>query len=231
MTERCVIWGHGISAPEFDSPRLCFFHIPVGVEVQLSQIPANSITAQAGMYCSATSNMQKGYMLGPVPGGWPNQSRSWGSAPGDRDWRPPGNSAVPSMVGHLDVDGFWMLPSDAPGGAGTISVFGHRMYRAGAGSAVLALRPRRACLRGLLTVEASGASDAPGRWGECGALPPREAYDSDEDYGGGGPGKPPCLEESCKGLGSVSLKINNQHTHTRVSKEPRCLLGLPIRLG
>ena len=32
------------------------------------------------------------------------------------------------------------------------------------------------------------------------------------DYGGGGPGKPPCwrtLEESCKGLGSV----NNQHTH------------------
>jgi hypothetical protein len=35
------------------------------------------------------------------------------------------------------------------------------------------------------------------------------------DYGGGGPGKPPCwrtLKESCKGLGSVSLKINNQHT-------------------
>ena len=35
------------------------------------------------------------------------------------------------------------------------------------------------------------------------------------DYGGG-PGKPPCwrtLKESCKGLGSVSLKINNQHTH------------------
>ena len=34
---------------------------------------------------------------------------------------------------------------------------------------------------------------------------------------GGGPGKPPCwrmLEESCKGLGSVSLKVNNQHTHT-----------------
>ena len=34
---------------------------------------------------------------------------------------------------------------------------------------------------------------------------------------GGGPGKPPfwrTLEESCKGLGSVSLKINNQHTHT-----------------
>ena len=30
-------------------------------------------------------------------------------------------------------------------------------------------------------------------------------------------GKPPCwrtLEESCKGLGSVSLRINNQHTHT-----------------
>jgi len=36
------------------------------------------------------------------------------------------------------------------------------------------------------------------------------------DYGGGGPGKPPCwrtLEESCKGLGSVSLK-NKQPTHT-----------------
>jgi hypothetical protein len=32
---------------------------------------------------------------------------------------------------------------------------------------------------------------------------------------GGGPGRPPCwrtLKESCKGLGSVSLKINNQHT-------------------
>jgi hypothetical protein len=34
------------------------------------------------------------------------------------------------------------------------------------------------------------------------------------DYGGGGPGKPPCwrtLKESCKGLGSVSLKINHQN--------------------
>ena len=32
---------------------------------------------------------------------------------------------------------------------------------------------------------------------------------------GGGPGRPPCwrtLKESRKGLGSVSLKINNQHT-------------------
>jgi hypothetical protein len=32
---------------------------------------------------------------------------------------------------------------------------------------------------------------------------------------GGGPGRPPfwrTLEESCKGLGSVTLKINNQHT-------------------
>ena len=58
--------------------------------------------------------------------------------------RQPGNSAVPSTVGRLGVDGFWI-----------------------------------------------------------------------RDYGGG-PGKPPCwrtLEESCKGLGSVSLKINNQHTH------------------
>ena len=36
------------------------------------------------------------------------------------------------------------------------------------------------------------------------------------DYGGGGPGRPPCwrtLEESSQGLGSVSFKINNQHTH------------------
>ncbi len=60
----------------------------------------------------------------------------------------PGNSAVPSTVGRLDVDGFWM-----------------------------------------------------------------------GDYGGGGPGRPPCwrtLEESCKGLGSVSLKINNQHTPVTV---------------
>ena len=37
------------------------------------------------------------------------------------------------------------------------------------------------------------------------------------DYGGGGPGRPPCwrtLEESCKGLGSVSLK-NKQQQHTQ----------------
>jgi hypothetical protein len=35
------------------------------------------------------------------------------------------------------------------------------------------------------------------------------------DYGGGGPGRLPCwrtLKESFMGLGSVSLKINNQHT-------------------
>ena len=60
--------------------------------------------------------------------------------------RQPGNSAVPSTVGRLGVDGFWV-----------------------------------------------------------------------GDYGGGGPGRPPCwrtLKESCKGLGSVSLKINNQQTHT-----------------
>ena len=67
--------------------------------------------------------------------------------PGNKSGRrQPGNSAVPSTVGRLGVDGFWM-----------------------------------------------------------------------RDYGGGGPGKPPCwrtLKESCKGLGSVSLKINNQHTHT-----------------
>ena len=37
---------------------------------------------------------------------------------------------------------------------------------------------------------------------------------------GGGPGRSPCwrtLKESCKGLGSVSLKINNQHTHTKTT--------------
>ena len=57
----------------------------------------------------------------------------------------PGNIAVPSTVGRLGVDGFWV-----------------------------------------------------------------------RDYGGGVPGRPPCwrtLKESCKVLGSVSLKINNQHTH------------------
>jgi hypothetical protein len=45
--------------------------------------------------------------------------------------------------------------------------------------------------------------------------------DRDRDYGGGGPGKPPCwrtLKESCMGLGSVSLKINNQHTHQEEGK-------------
>ena len=63
--------------------------------------------------------------------------------------RQPGNSAVPSTVGRLSVDGFWV-----------------------------------------------------------------------RDYGGVGRGRPPCwrtLKESCKGLGSVSLKINNQHTHRRKS--------------
>ena len=41
---------------------------------------------------------------------------------------------------------------------------------------------------------------------------------------GGGPGRPPCwrtLKESCKGLGSVSLKINNQHTHARERERER----------
>ena len=64
--------------------------------------------------------------------------------------RQPGNSAVPSTVGRLGVDGFWI-----------------------------------------------------------------------RDYGGGGPGRPPCwrtLKESCKGLGSVSLK-NKQLTHTGVGVE------------
>jgi hypothetical protein len=42
--------------------------------------------------------------------------------------------------------------------------------------------------------------------------------DSDSGWGttGRGPSRPPfwrTLKESCKGLGSVSLKINTQHTH------------------
>ena len=35
--------------PRIRFPRLCFSHILVGVEVQLSRIPATSITAPAGM--------------------------------------------------------------------------------------------------------------------------------------------------------------------------------------
>ncbi len=50
---------HGISDPESDSPRLCFFRILVG-EVQLSRIPANSETAPAGMYHGATPMNRKG---------------------------------------------------------------------------------------------------------------------------------------------------------------------------
>ena len=41
--------------------------------------------------------------------------------------------------------------------------------------------------------------------------------DSGSGTTGGGPGKPPCwrtLEESCKGLGSVSLKKKKANTHT-----------------
>jgi hypothetical protein len=43
--------------------------------------------------------------------------------------------------------------------------------------------------------------------------------DSGSGTTGGMVGRPPCwrtLEESRQGLGSVSLKINNQHTHTHV---------------
>ena len=49
---------------ESDSPRLCFFRILVGVEVQLSRIPANSETAPtpAGMYRGATPMKPKGSM-------------------------------------------------------------------------------------------------------------------------------------------------------------------------
>jgi hypothetical protein len=53
---------HGISDPESDSPRLCFFRILVGVEVQLRRIPANSETAPAGMYHGTTPIKPKGYM-------------------------------------------------------------------------------------------------------------------------------------------------------------------------
>ena len=70
--------------------------------------------------------------------------------PGNKSGRrQPGNSAVPSTVGRLGVDGFWV-----------------------------------------------------------------------RDYGGGVPGRPPCwrtLKESRKGLVSVSLKINNQHTQTSLT--------------
>ena len=41
---------------------LCFSHIPVDVEVQLSLIPTNSITAPAGMYRDAIPIIPKGYM-------------------------------------------------------------------------------------------------------------------------------------------------------------------------
>ena len=42
----------------------------------------------------------------------------------------------------------------------------------------------------------------------------------------GGGDRDRTLEESCKGLGSVSLKINNQHTHQRMSPGPGVLLQL-----
>jgi len=44
--------------------------------------------------------------------------------------------------------------------------------------------------------------------------------------GGGGPGRPPFWrtpKESYKGLGSVSLKLNTQHTRDRIAKN--CLSG------
>ena len=63
--------------------------------------------------------------------------------------------------------------------------------------------------------------------------------DSGSGTTGGGPGRPPCwrtLKESCKGLGSVSLKINNQHTHglgftCRYADLPLTLLGVPVSIG
>ena len=53
---------------------------------------------------------------------------------------------------------------------------------------------------------------------------------------GGGPGRPPfwrTLEESCKGLGSVTLKINTQHTRTKPESDSGrereiCLLVLNL---
>ena len=50
--------------------------------MQLSLIPANSITAPAGMYRGATPIMPKGYMWAAREGG---PTRPRGSAPGDRD--------------------------------------------------------------------------------------------------------------------------------------------------
>ena len=48
--------------------------------------------------------------------------------------------------------------------------------------------------------------------------PPGSRWILGQGLRGGGPGRPLCwrtMEESCKGLGSVSLKINTQHTlHT-----------------
>ncbi len=73
--------------------------------------------------------------------------------------RHPGNSAVPSTVGRLGVDRFW------------IRFYGWEV--------------RVACWR--------------------------------------------TLKESCEGLGSVSLKINNQHTHCRLSKLGRGFYSVILR--
>ena len=58
--------------------------------------------------------------------------------------------------------------------------------------------------------------------------PPGQQWILGEGLRGGDPGKPPCwrtLEESCKGLGSVSLKINTQRTHALLPEESRNGLG------
>ena len=44
------------------------------------------------------------------------------------------------------------------------------------------------------------------------------------DSGGRGPSRSPCWrtpEESCKGLGSVTLKMNTQHTHGYIDDDQR----------
>ncbi len=61
-----------------------------------------------------------------------------------------------------------------------------------------------------------GWSQQPTRAIEPRHRPPGQRWILDEGLLGGGPSRSPFWrtpEESCKGLGSVTLKINTQHTH------------------
>ena len=84
-----------IDCTESDSPRLCFFRILVGVEVQLSRVPAHSETAPAGMYRGATPIKPKGHMWS-CPGRAARPVSVLGFAPGDRD---PGFKRAPMLTG------------------------------------------------------------------------------------------------------------------------------------